>query len=269
MVNQNKLHLTSENYYSNEADRQYMSVSQFKNFLECPARTMAELNGEFEKKPNEAMIIGSYVHAAFDSEEEFSKFIEDNNSIIFNSRGGKYAKFAQADEMIDAVKKDKFASFAMTGDKEQIYTANWLGIDWKIKVDSINHQNMYFSDLKTCRDLTSRYYSEKYSDYVSFVEKWDYLMQMAVYRKIIELATGKTYTPYIVAVTKESPPNKAVIHIDESRYEFEYEYVEVELERIIGIKNGEIEPNECGKCEYCRQNKKLEGTIEVGELIYL
>ena len=94
-------------------------------------------------------------------------------------------------------------------------------------------------------------------------------MQMAVYRKIIELATGKTYTPYIVAVTKESPPNKAVIHIDESRYDFEYEYVEVELERIIGIKNGEIEPNECGKCEYCRQNKKLEGTIEVGELIYL
>ncbi|WP_245902396.1 PD-(D/E)XK nuclease-like domain-containing protein [Gracilibacillus dipsosauri] len=265
----NKLVLTSENYYTKEADMQYMSVSQLKNWLECEARTLAELKGIYERPPNKAMIVGNYVHAAFEDMAKFSQFIDENNHIIFKRDGQKYAEFAQADDMIDTLKNDKFSMFAMEGEKEKIYTANWLGIDWKIKIDSINHDRQYFSDLKTCRDLNSRYYSEKYSEYVSFVEHWGYLMQMAVYRKIIELSTGQLYTPYIVAVTKESPPNKAVIHFDESRYEFEYDFIENELDRIIRVKNGEAEPVKCGKCEYCRQSKKLEGTIEVGELIYL
>ena len=35
------LKLTEENYYSNEADWQYMSVSQYKKFLECEAAAVA------------------------------------------------------------------------------------------------------------------------------------------------------------------------------------------------------------------------------------
>ena len=269
VATQNKLVLTSDNYYSLEADRQYMSVSQLKNWLECEARTLAEMKGIYTKPPNEAMVIGNYVHAAFESDAVFSQFVDENNHIIFNNRGNKYAKYQQADNMIDTIKNDKFSMFALNGEKEQIFTTEWLGIDWKIKVDAINHSNNIFTDLKTCRDLNSRYYSEKYNDYVSFVEKWDYLMQMAVYRKIIHLSTGQYYTPYIVAVTKEDPPNKAVIHFDESRFDFEYEYVETELERIMKVKNEEVAPIHCGKCEYCRKSKKLEGTIEVGEPIYL
>lgn len=44
--------LTNENYFAPESSQSYMSVSQFKSFLDCEARTMAELNGEYHKMAN-------------------------------------------------------------------------------------------------------------------------------------------------------------------------------------------------------------------------
>lgn len=245
-----------------------MSVSQFKKFVECEAESMAYLNGEIDRKPSKAMLVGSYTHAAFESDEAFKQFIEENNSVIFNTKGTKYADFKKADAIIETLKNDNFAMFAMTGEKEKIYSANVFGIDWKIKVDNVNTQNGFFSDLKTTQDLYKRHWSNKYDGWVSFVEQWDYVLQMAMYRKIIEEATGMTLKPYIVAVTKEDIPNKAVIHFDESRFQFEYDYTELKLERINKVKAGEVEPIGCGKCDYCKGQKMLNDTVEVGELIY-
>lgn len=260
--------LTSTNYHSTETNKEFMSVSQFKRFIECEARMMAELKGEYREPTNQAMLVGSYTHAAFESNEEFGRFIEENNGAIFKKNGGKYAPFEQADMMIETIRNDPFAMFALEGEKEKIFTGELFGVDWKIKVDSINSDKLIFTDLKTTGDLHGRSWSEKYDGWVSFVEQWGYVLQMAIYRKIIEQNTGQLYTPYIVAVTKENPPNKAVIHFDESRFDFEYEYAELEMERIKRVKEGELEPRKCGKCAYCRSSKQLEGTIEVGELIH-
>lgn len=266
---QSKPSLTSSNYYSREMDIEYMSVSQLKSFLECEAKTIAYLSGDYEEPPNKAMIVGSYVHAAFESDEVFEQFVEENKGVIYNTRGNKYADFKQADVMIETIKSDKFAMFALEGKKEQIMTADLYGTKWKMKVDSINHERKYFADLKTARDLFMRYWSTKYDGWVSFVERWDYVMQMAIYKQIIEQNTNESYTPYIVAVSKEKTPNKAVISIDESRLDFEYEYVEVEMERVSKVKNGELEPIRCDRCEYCKSTKQLQGVIEVGELIHV
>src|SRR5690606_5270705 len=127
-----------------------------------------------------------------------------------------------------------------------------FGMPWKMKVDSINHERNIFTDIKTTQDIHKRYWSEKYDGWVSFIEKWDYVLQMAIYRKIIEANTGQLYTPYIIAVSKENPPNKAVVHFDESRFDFEYEYTEMKMQRILEVKNGEMDPVSCGKCDYCR-----------------
>ena len=245
-----------------------MSVSQFKSFRECEAKTIAVLKGEFQEPTTNALLVGSYLHAAFESEEAFQKFIEENNSAIFKSRGGKYADFEMADKMIETLKSDSFVMFALEGEKEQIYTAELWGTEWKVKIDNINHQHKFFSDIKTTSDLYKRYWSEKYDGWVTFVEYWDYVLQMAVYRRVLQENLGQTYTPYIVAVTKENPPNKAVLHFDESRFEFEYEYIESYIGRIIDVKNGKLEPKRCEKCDYCRSTKMLRDTIEIGMLLY-
>jgi hypothetical protein len=263
------LQLNKENYHSIEADRDYMSVSQFKSFVECEAKAFAKLNDEYKQPSSNALIVGSYVHAAFESEEAFKEFVEQNNGAIFKPRGGMYSDFETANSMIYAVKQDPFAMFAMEGEKEVIFTGELYGTPWKIKVDSINHSRNTFSDLKTTQDLHKRYWSDKYEGWVSFVEAWDYVLQMAIYRKIIEQNTSALYNPYIVAVTKENPPNKAVLHFDESRFSFEYEYAEMKMERFVQVKHGKEKPIGCGKCDYCRSVKKLSDTIEIGSLLYV
>lgn len=263
------IQLNKENYHSNEANEQYMSVSQFKSFQECEASTLAELQGEFSRPESTAFAVGSYIHTAFESDEEFEKFVEENNHVIFKKRGnGKYSEFEQADQMIETLKNDALATFALTGDKEVIMTGEIGGTRWKIKVDNINLECGYFSDLKTTKSLYDRYWSYKYGErYVSFVHHYGYILQMAIYQEIIKQNTGKLLEPYIVAVTKETPPDKAIITFDQEDLEFEMEYVLAALPSVLEVKNGLREPVRCEKCAYCRSTKKLESVINVNYLL--
>lgn len=66
--------LTSENYYSTEADKEYLSVSQYKNFVGslgrpgCEAYALAKLNEEWVEnmEDSDALMVGSYVDAHFE-----------------------------------------------------------------------------------------------------------------------------------------------------------------------------------------------------------
>lgn len=260
--------LRETNYHSTDSNQHYMSVSQFKNWMDCEARTLAEIKGDYTPPISTPLIVGTYVHAAFENSETFHSIQEQYSDMIFKKNGSKYADFETADRMIDTIKQDDFAMFAMEGKKEQIYTADLFGIPWKIKVDSINNERKSFTDLKTTQDLYKRYWSTKYEGFTSFVEAWDYVMQMAIYRKVIAKNTGEAYTPYIVAVTKENPSNKAVLHMEPSRFDFEMEYVQEQIEHIMSVKNEEMAPERCERCSYCRSTKKLTQTMEIGELIY-
>ncbi|GKV54267.1 hypothetical protein NCCP2222_02140 [Sporosarcina sp. NCCP-2222] len=262
------LQLTQTNYHSSEANREYFSVSQFKDFMECESKALAKINEEFEESYGNALLVGSYTHAAFESDEAFRTINEENSDVIFKKRGGgKYADFELADLMIETIKNDKFAMFAMEGEKEIILTAELFGVPWKCKIDSINHSRNTFTDLKTTRSLKQRFWSDKYQKYVSFVEAWDYVLQMAMYREIIHQNTGAYYSPYIVAVTKEDPPDKAVLHFDDSRFQFELDFVEHMMDRYIELKAGKTAPSRCEKCAYCRKTKQLKDTVEIGELV--
>lgn len=60
------MNLTNANYYSLEANREFMSVSQLKSFLKCEAAAMAELRGEYTRPTTTALLVGSFVDAWFE-----------------------------------------------------------------------------------------------------------------------------------------------------------------------------------------------------------
>lgn len=72
--------LTNDNYFSPEANREYFSVSQYKTFLDCPARAMAEIRGEYKEPMTTALLVGSYVDAYF--EGTLDKFREEHPEIF-------------------------------------------------------------------------------------------------------------------------------------------------------------------------------------------
>ncbi len=98
------MQLTLDNYFSKEANKEYMSVSQYKAFKKCPAAALAEINGEYERKKTDALLIGSFVDAYFSGEE--AQFALEHPE-MFNSRTGTLkAPFQKAYDVIERMKQD-------------------------------------------------------------------------------------------------------------------------------------------------------------------
>ena len=64
-------------------------------------------------------------------------------------------------------------------------------------------------------------------------------------KNLLEQTYNREITPYIFAVTKESPPDIAGISIYPGRFDFELRLLEQELPHILRVKNGEEAPKKC------------------------
>ena len=75
--------LNGKNYFSREANLEFMSVSQFKAFDKCEASALAELKGEWKRETTPAMLVGSLVDSYF--EGTFDTFIDEQADLIRES----------------------------------------------------------------------------------------------------------------------------------------------------------------------------------------
>ena len=239
--------LTNENYYSQKANQQYMSVSQYKQFRKCEAAAMAQLRGEWEFPKTTALLVGSYVDSWFEGTlDEFRA----NNPEIFKKDGSLKAEYAQAEDIIAFVQRDPVFMQYMAGRKQVIITRKLFGTPWKIKIDSY-HPGSMVVDLKVMRSI-ERIMGK------SFVEHWGYDLQMAIYAAV----EGKNLETYLAVVTKQTPPDKELIEIPKWRRDELLEEVERNMPRILAVKKGLKEPERCGVCEYCRATKMLSEPID-------
>ena len=245
--------LTNDNYFSQEAQKQYWSVSQLKSFMKCEACGLAEVRGEYQRESTTSLLVGSYVDAYFSDEmEEF----QDAHPEIFNSRTGKLkSDFAHADDIIYRVSMDDLMIDYLTGEHQTIMSAELFGVPWKIKMDCYNEQRIV--DLKVVKDFEDIY--EKGYGWRSWIEYWGYDIQGAVYQKIEQLVTGRTEPLpfYLAAVTKEKVPDIKLIQIPQHILDTALKLVEAKIDRFDLIKQGEVEPIRCERCEWCKWTKKL------------
>lgn len=246
------MRLTTENYYSQEANLAYMSVSQFKSFDRCEAAAMAELRGEYIRPKTTALLVGSYVDAWFEGTLDTFKAA---NPEIFKRVGTLKADYAQAERIIERVQRDKTFMDYMAGEKQKIFTADLFGTPWKIKVDSWFSDKLV--DLKVMRTLEPIMGK-------SFIEHWGYDIQGMVYQAV----EGGHKPFYIAAATKEEPTDLEVIHIPQYALDEALGYVERRMTHILAVKRGEIPPERCGVCPYCRATKVLTGPVEMEDVGY-
>lgn len=238
--------LTNDNYYSSEANWEYMSVSQYKQFRKCEAMAMAELRGEWERPKSTALLVGSYVDSYLEGTLDAFKL---ENPEIFKKDGTLKADYIQAEEIIARIESDEVFTEYMSGEKQRIFTGLLSGTPWKIKVDSLLPDKIV--DLKVMRSM-ERIMGK------SFVEYWGYDLQMAVYSAI----HGDNLDTFLAVATKQTPSDLEIIHVPQWRREELLEEVERFLPHIIDVKSGKIEPERCGVCEYCRATKKLKEPID-------
>lgn len=231
--------LTESNYYDRSSDLAYMSVSQYKSFMNCEARTMAKLNGEYEDKKSNALLFGSYVDSAIEGTLEQFKI---ENPQIFKKNGELYAEFAKAEEIVRLIKDNELFMKFLGGEKQVILTFNLFDVDWKIKMDSFV-RDICITDLKTAASTEG-------------IVKWRYDIQGAVYQKGAELNDLGKLPFYLAVATKEDIPDLNIFQIPQSTLDLALMEVEENLPHIMEVKSGKIAPTRCEKCDYCKRTRK-------------
>jgi hypothetical protein len=237
--------LTAENYYSAEANWEYMSCSQYKSFLPelggCEAAAMAELKGEYRRPLTKALLVGSFVDAYF--EGTLKKFMEEHHD-IFTKKDMLRAEFQKANEIIGRVKRDPFFMKFMSGEKQRIFTFEMFGVKWKTKMDSY-YPSICITDLKVVKSFKGMGY-------------WRYDIKGGIYQVGTYLNTEERLPFYLAAATKERVTNFDVFQVSQDVLNGALFEVEYNIPHIIDVKTGKAEPVSCGVCDYCKSIKHAE-----------
>lgn len=266
-----RIKLTEANYFSPEADMAYMSASQWKSFRRCEKAALADLRGEWGRKDTLALRVGSYVDAYFSG--ELDQYKADHPE-MFKKDGTLKADFVHAHKVAERLERDELARMLLSGKHQIIKTGRINGVWFKTKCDSLLtatqveaickrfpevRQIVPFGgamivDLKYMKDFND-IWDDDAGCKVSFAEFWGYDIQGAIYQ-----AVDKRSAPFvIIGATKEAEPDIDAMYIPDDDLSYSLSEVEALAPRYAAIKRGEIEPEGCGQCAYCRSTKRLTG----------
>ena len=139
--------LNKNNYYSQKANIEFMSYSQFKDFCECPAMAMAKIKGEYKPETSDSMLVGSYVDAFLDNDLDNFKIATPE---IFTLKGELKSQFKKAEEICEIIKNDKYLHKLLSGKRQKILICNIADVKFKTKLDSL--LNDFVVDGKVVKD---------------------------------------------------------------------------------------------------------------------
>ena len=240
---------TRNNYFDLPMEEMYFSASQVKEFLSCSARAVAKIRGEWAQPPGPALMIGSYVDAAFDGPKTFQKWKSEHPE-IYKRDGTLKADYVRADEMVQRARRDTLFMEYMRGRKQTIKVGEIAGIPFKCKFD-VYRKGERIVDLKTAKDFKPVYIPGQ--GRVDFASAWNWPLQMAIYQEI----ENNGLPCFLNVISKEDPPDIATIRIPQERLDTEIAYLKEKLPMFNAMKQGIIEPERCENCAYCRATRKL------------
>ena len=271
--------ITAENYFSDENEMAYMGSTQYKSFVRCEAATMAKLRGEWDTPPTTALLVGSYVDTHFEGTLDIFKA---KNPELFKRDGGLKSDYEYAEVIINRIERDPLFMLFMAGEKQKIVTGEISGVPFKSKIDSLldscniaaiieAHPEFedFFGfgdgaivDLKIMRDFEPVWNEDEHARQ-HFIEAWGYDYQAAIYQAV----EGNMLPFFIAGASKEKPePDIAIFTIPQSRIDEKLFEIEDTVILYQKIKRGEIAPQRCERCAYCRSTKQLDAIIDYTEV---
>lgn len=259
--------LTPENYYSDTANRLYMSNSLFKSVYgypgsPYPCEASALLAGREE---TEALLIGGYVDAAFESDQALDAFKKDRKDALMLKSGKGYYKFVtDADKAIARAKMDPVFMSYLGGQHQAVLTGEIAGHPFRIKMDDYQ-PGTRITDLKYVKSAGESY-NEFLKRRVTFIEDYGYHIQGAIYQEIERQNSGIRLPFYIAYITKEETPDFGVVEIPQDMLDDGLEFVKLSLSAR-PMDQVRISPRACNRrgCAWCRGQKSLSGAMTWAE----
>lgn len=251
--------LTESNYYSPEANQEYMSASLVKAMLTCEAAAIAECDGTWKRPWSEALLVGGFMDSLFDNCP--GQYAHDHPEI--RKRDGTLkAEYIKCMNDYNRVRQDGYFNLMTSRcEHQKILTGSIGGVPFKAKLDFYAPGDRIV-DLKTVRSFDPVYLPGE--GRVSFADAWRWPLQMAIYQKL----EGHGLPCYLACITKEEPCDFEIVEIPQAVMDAEMELLMEKLPRLEAVWRGIIEPERCGHCVYCRQTKELTGPKSLTEYEY-
>lgn len=260
------LTLNCDNYHSIEANKEYMSNSQWASWMDCAAATKAEQDGLYVKEQTDAMFISSYYDRALTAPDEFEAYCLKHRDKIFKEVGKKGEKtwekradFETADTIIAVIKADPaYQQLVANCKMQEIMTGEIGGVPFRYMADFTMHGGRAaVLDLK-CMANFEPVYVESCRRKIEWIDAWGYLRQLSIGRRLYRQRYNINPIMGILATTKqEIPDRRTYIFEDEERAENEIQHIIEMLPTVLSWKSGAVEPPACGTCAYCRSKSSF------------
>lgn len=259
------MELTRENYFSKQADLEYMSVSQWKLFNECEAKALATVYGDIDATQKEAFLEGHLFEELVAGDAKL--FISQHPEMI-SSRGAtagelksEFKKVLVAAERFNDQKF--FKDIINRCDKQVILTGVINGVKTKCCLDLFDKQRIDIYDIKYMKD-----YKELWNKDLRVYEPWyyayGYVMQLAVYKEIVEQNFKQPVNELgLISATKEEVPDLSADKFSRLLLDMELDEFKNKIVRFNDVKLRKIEPTYCGHCDYCKKIKQITEFKEV------
>lgn len=251
--------LNSENYFSKEADKEYLSVSQWKLFYECEAKALATIEGQENATFKDAFLEGQLFEAIVCGNKAL--FIAKHPELI-SSRGATagqlksdYIKVLNAAEKFNS--QSFFTNIVQKCDKQVILTGQICDINVKCAIDLFDRETNSIYDIKCMKDFKEQWNSEEKA-YMPWYYTYGYVLQLAVYREIVRQNFGEPKEIGLLAATKEISPDVQAISFSNELLDLELENFKMYLKRYDKIKKGLLKPDKCNCCDYCKRIKNIQ-----------
>lgn len=250
--------LTQENYFSQEANQEYMSVSQFKAFVQCEAQALhnIEVSGENEIQ---AFIEGKLFENWVSGDRAL--FMAQHPELI-SSRGATAGQLkAEFNKVIKSAERflqqDFFKKIIDKCEKQVILTGEIEGVKVKCALDLFDKETNSIYDIKCMKDFKEQW-SKAEKAYVPWYYVYGYVLQLAVYKEIVKQNFGEVKEVGLLAATKEDVPDLQALSFDSKLLDIELENFKNNIKRYDDIKKGIIKPTYCGECSYCKSIKNIK-----------
>lgn len=255
--------LNHNNYFSKEADLEYMSVSQFKNFNKCSAKAVHDLQFDMHEE-KEAFIEGSLFEALTIGDAE--KFLEDHPEIVSSqgpTKGQIKANYKKVVKAADRFNEQKFFRDIISKCEKQVILVGEIeGIKVKCCLDLFYLKNKKIYDVKCMANFNEEWDKEE-KCYKPWYYTYGYVLQLAIYQEIVRQNFGIICDVHLMAASKEEEPDLKAEHIDNDLLKLELEEFKSKVKTFDAIKKGDLKPIRCENCKYCKSTKVITKFTEV------
>lgn len=242
----------------------YMSVSLFKSFKECQAKTMAKLKGEWQPPTSQALLIGGYMDSLWDGQEALDKYILEHRPDLFTKQGKKRAEVQAADKAFMRAQREPLFVEYMSGEHQTIMTGEIEGVPYKIKMDSYIPDKMII-DEKYMKDTQPGWIEGEGK--VTWIDLFHYDWQMAVYQEIVRQNTGKQLPCFLNVITKETEPTVEIVELPQWKLNSAMEIIKYYTPLFADIRDGKVPAERCEHCEYCKATKHIDKPMQYEDLL--